>query len=73
MDIGTQIKMCLVQIGKNQKWLSDETGIDYQKLNASINGSRSFSYQEFSYILWALDKKASDFIHPTNPTQKEVS
>lgn len=69
MNIGTKIKMCLVESNKTQKWLSDKTGISYEKLNASLNGSRALTFDELANILWATGKTASDFISPSPPKQ----
>lgn len=69
MEIGTKIKIRLVEINRNQRWLSETTRIPYRKLCASLRGERSFSYEELSVILWALEKSASDFISPSPPKQ----
>lgn len=67
MNVGKEIKQELLSTGRNQRWLSEKTGIKYQHLNASLNGNRQLNFDEFAKIIWALEKSASDFIFPTPP------
>lgn len=67
MNVGKEIKRELLNTGRNQRWLSEKTGIKYQHLNASLNGSRQLNFDEFAKIIWALEKSASDFILPISP------
>lgn len=48
-------------------WLSKQTGIDYDTLNASLNGRRTLRYDELSLILWATGASASEIIIPQSP------
>lgn len=69
MNIGIQIKKILIDLNKNQRWLSQKTGIDYDTLNSSLNGKRTLKYEELELILWATGKTASDVITPQAPKQ----
>lgn len=67
MDIGGRIKKILIDLNRNQMWLSKQTGIDYDTLNASLNGRRTLRYDELSLILWATGASASEIIIPQSP------
>lgn len=62
MSVGKQIRMYLVQNGISQTWLSEETKIVLPKLNASLNGNRKLSADEFVSILNVLKVDANTFI-----------
>lgn len=68
MNVGLKIKIILVELGKSQRWLSNQTGIDYDLLNRSLNGSRVLKYEELAKILFVTGKSASEIISPLNPT-----
>ncbi len=62
MSVGKKIKLYLVENGISQKWLSEKTNIALPKLNASLNGERKISVDEFANILNALNVDANTFI-----------
>lgn len=70
MNVGKKIKLALLEKGKTQKWLAQQTGIPYDKLNLSLCGRRVITYEELSLILWALKLQASDLIIPRPPKQE---
>lgn len=62
MPIGKKIKLYLIEKGISQTWLSGKTDIALPKLNASLNGDRKISVDEFISILNALNVDANTFI-----------
>lgn len=66
MSIGKKIKLYLTENGISQTWLSEKTNIALPKLNASLNGDRKISVDEFANILHALNVDANTFIESKN-------
>lgn len=66
MSIGKKIKLYLTEKGISQTWLSEKTNIALPKLNASLNGDRKISVDEFANILNALNVDANTFIESRN-------
>lgn len=66
MSIGKKIKLYLTENGISQTWLSEKTNIALPKLNASLNGDRKISVDEFANILNALNVDANTFIESKN-------
>lgn len=67
MCVAKRIKIYLVEKGIQQKWLSNETGIDQDKLCQSLNGKRKLEAEELSKIVLALNVSADEFIKPRLP------
>lgn len=66
MLVGKKIKLYLTDKGISQTWLSEKTDIALPKLNASLNGTRKLSIDEFASILNALNVDANTFIKTEN-------
>jgi len=64
MSVEKRIKLFLVENDIKQKTLSEATGIDSSKLNMSLNGHRSLTFDEFSLIIGFLGVQANKFIEP---------
>lgn len=62
MPVGKCIRMYLVENGISQTWLSEQTDIALPKLNASLNGNRKLSADEFVSILNVLNVDANTFV-----------
>ena len=69
MSIGKKIKLYLIENGISQTWLSEKTNIALPKLNASLNGDRKISVDEFAEILFALNVDANLFIKINNKNE----
>ncbi len=66
MSIGKKIKLYLIENGISQTWLSEKTKIALPKLNASLNGDRKISVDEFASIVNSLNVDANTFIKSSN-------
>lgn len=62
MSVGKRIKMYITENNISQVWLSAETKISLPKLNASLNGHRKLSADEFASIIITLNEDANKFI-----------
>lgn len=60
--IGMEIRKILLLQSKSQKWLSEATNINYDKLNMTLNDKRTMSYEDFSKIIRALGVSADELI-----------
>ena len=65
--VGQKIKKYLNEHGITQTWLSTRTGIRLQALNASLNGIRALSLEEYERIIGALELTAGTFLEPKAP------
>lgn len=65
MTIAKKIKLFLNEKGISQTWVSEETKIALPKLNASLNGKRKLSAEEFGTIINAIEADANSFIKNT--------
>ena len=63
------------KISKRTKIYADiyfkKTGIPPDKLSASLNGKRRFTFDEYSLICGALGVNTDAFVHPRLPGRKE--
>ena len=64
MTVAEKIKLYLVEHKIKQSVVSDETGINKDKLCLSLNGKRKLSSDEFSRIVSFLGVSADLFIVP---------
>lgn len=62
MTVAKNIKLYLIKNNLTQKWLSNKTGIDCEKLNLSLNEKRKLDTEEFAKIIYALNEPAETFI-----------
>ena len=62
MSVGKKIKIYLTEKDISQYWLSEEAKIALPKLNASLNGKRKLSVEEFEAIIKALNVDANTFL-----------
>lgn len=62
MTVAKNIKIYLTKNNITQKWLSNKTGIDSEKLSLSLNEKRKLDTEEFAKILIALHEPAETFI-----------
>ena len=69
MTVAEKIKLYLVEHKIKQSVVSDETGINKDKLCLSLNGKRKLSSDEFSRIVSFLGVSADLFIVPKKNTE----
>lgn len=62
MSVAKNIKVYLTKNNITQKWLSNKTGIECEKLSLSLNEKRKLDTEEFAKILVALHEPAETFI-----------
>lgn len=65
--VGKRIKKYLNGRGITQTWLAVRTGIRLQSLNASLNGIRALSLEEYERIIGALELPAGTFLEAKAP------
>jgi len=62
MTVAKNIKLYFTKNNITHKWLSNKTGIEYEKLILSLNEKRKHDTEEFVKILVALKEPAETFI-----------
>ena len=69
--LGKAIRKYLKEQRYTQISISEKTGIPPDKLSASLNGKRRFTFDEYSLICGALGVNTDAFVHPRLPGRKE--
>lgn len=53
-----------------QAYISKNTGIPPDKISASLNGKRRFTFSEYEMICWVLGVNTDKFLTPRKPSKK---
>ncbi len=69
--LGERIRNYLKENRYTQAFIARKTGIRPDKLSASLNGNRRFTFSEYETICWALGVNTDKFLKPRKP-EKEV-
>lgn len=67
MEAAQKILQYLRSNGISQAFLSRKSGIGAVALNASLNGKRKFTLDEYEAICWALGVSVDTFLEPKPP------
>ncbi|BDZ79161.1 helix-turn-helix domain-containing protein [Claveliimonas bilis] len=68
--LGKAIRKYLKENRYTQIYLSRKTGIPPDKLSASLNGKRRFTFNEYARICYALEVNTDKFLKPRAPDEK---
>lgn len=68
--LGKAIRKYLKENRYTQIYLSRVTGITPDKLSASLNGKRRFTFREYELICYALEVNTDKFLKPRAPDEK---
>ena len=61
-QMGRTVEASMERVGLSQRSLAESTGIPLATLNRSINGHRSFKYDELARIAIVLKVRPSDLV-----------
>lgn len=73
VQVGTNIKKRLDDVGITQQKLADELGISKQVMNKIIKGSKAINVAELSMIAKILDTTTDELLSPTSEPTDCVS
>lgn len=68
--LGKKIKAYMEENRFTQAYLSKNTGIPPDKVSASLNGKRRFTFSEYERICGALKVNTNKFLKPRKPSKK---
>lgn len=68
--LGKAIKSYMKENRFTQAYLSKETGIPPDKVSASLNGKRRFTFSEYELICGVLKVNTDKFLKPRTPDKK---
>lgn len=69
--LGEAIRNYLKENRYSQAFLVKKTGIKADKLSASLNGKRRFTFSEYELICGALNVNTDKFLKPRLPKEDE--
>lgn len=68
--LGKSIRKYLKENRYTQIFISKKTGIAPDKLSASLNGKRRFTFSEYARICYVLEVNTDEFLKPRAPDEK---